>query len=69
MSNETLANLLHEDRSFPPDPAFSAQANGTADMYAAAAADHEGFWGEQARRYVTWSKPFTQVLDLSLIHI
>ena len=29
MSNETLANLLHEDRSFPPDPAFTAQANGS----------------------------------------
>ena len=65
MSNETLANLLHEDRSFPPDPAFAAQANGTAELYAAADADYEGFWGDQARRYVTWSKPFTQVLDWS----
>ena len=63
MSNETLENLLHEDRSFPPDPAFTAQANGTADMYAAAEADHEGFWAQQARKYVTWSKDFTQVLD------
>ncbi|MBK8468440.1 MAG: acetate--CoA ligase [Actinomycetales bacterium] len=65
MSNETLENLLQEDRSFPPDPAFAAQANGTADLYAAAEADHEGFWAEQARRYVTWSKPFTEVLDWS----
>ena len=65
MSNETLANLLHEDRSFPPDPAFAAQANGTAELYAAADADYEGFWGDQARRYVTWSKPFTEVLDWS----
>ena len=65
MSNETLANLLHEDRSFPPDPAFTAQANGTADLYAAAEADHEGFGADQARRYVTWSKPFTEVLDWS----
>ena len=65
MSNETLENLLQEDRSFPPDPAFTAQANGTADMYAAAEADHEGFWAEQARKYVTWSKDFTQVLDWS----
>ncbi|MBK8757041.1 MAG: acetate--CoA ligase [Actinomycetales bacterium] len=65
MSNETLENLLQEDRSFPPDPAFTAQANGTADMYAAAEADHEGFWAEQARTYVTWSKDFTQVLDWS----
>jgi acetyl-CoA synthetase len=65
VSNETLANLLHEDRSFPPDPAFAAQANGTAELYAAADADYEGFWGDQARRYVTWSKPFTEVLDWS----
>ena len=65
MSNETLSNLLHEDRSFPPDPAFTAQANGKADLYAAAEADHEGFWADQARRYVTWSKDFTEVLDWS----
>ncbi len=65
MSNETLANLLTEDRSFPPDPEFAAQANGTADLYAAAEADHEGFWADQARRYLTWGKPFTQALDWS----
>ena len=65
MSNETLSNLLHEDRSFPPDPAFTAQANGQAQLYAAAEADHEGFWADQARRYITWSKDFTQVLDWS----
>jgi acetyl-CoA synthetase len=51
--------------TFPADPAFSAQANGTAPMYDAAAADHEGFWAEQARRYVTWSTDFTQTLDWS----
>ena len=65
MSNEALENLLHEDRSFPPDPAFSAQANGQPELYAAADADHEGFWAEQARRYVSWATPFTQVLDWS----
>ena len=65
MSNEALENLSTEDRSFPPDPAFTAQANGTADLYAAAEADHEGFWADQARRYLTWSKPFSQVLDWS----
>jgi acetyl-CoA synthetase len=25
----------------------------------------EGFWAEQARRYVTWYKDFTQTLDWS----
>ncbi|MFZ2515584.1 MAG: acetate--CoA ligase [Candidatus Lutibacillus vidarii] len=65
MSNEALENLLHEDRSFPPDPAFSAAANGQAELYAAADADHEGFWADQARRYVSWATPFSQVLDWS----
>jgi len=65
VSNQAIENLSHEDRSFPPDPAFTAQANGTAAMYAAAEADHEGFWGEQARHYLTWETPFTQVLDWS----
>lgn len=65
MSNEALENLLTEDRSFPPDPAFTEKANGTADLYAAAEADPEGFWADQARRYLTWSKPFSQVLDWS----
>ena len=65
MTNETLANLLQENRTFPPSPEFTAQANGTAEMYAAAEADHEGFWAEQARRYLTWSTDFTKVLDWS----
>ena len=62
MSEESLS-ASHP--TFPADPAFSAQANGTAQMYDEAAADHEGFWAEQARRYVTWSTDFTQTLDWS----
>ncbi|MEP6799476.1 MAG: acetate--CoA ligase [Lapillicoccus sp.] len=65
MSSQTLENLGHEERSFPPDPAFTAQANGTQEMYAAAEADYEGFWAEQARSRISWSKDFTQVLDWS----
>ena len=55
VSNEAPENLLHEDRSFPPDPAFSAAANGQPELYAAADADHEGFWADQARKYVSWA--------------
>ncbi len=65
MSNETLENLSREDRSFPPSEEFAGRANGTAGMYAAADADPEGFWAEQARTYLTWSKDFTEVLDWS----
>lgn len=65
VSEETLSNLLHEDRSFPPDPAFAAQANGTADLYEQADADRDGFWAQQARTRLMWSKDFGQVLDWS----
>ena len=65
MSNQTLENLGREDRSFPPSPEFTAQANGAEALYAAAEADYEGFWAEQARSYLSWSKDFTQVLDWS----
>ncbi len=65
VSEETLDNLVHEGQKFPPIPEFAQQANGTADLYDAAAADHEGFWAEQARTYVTWTKPFTESLDWS----
>ena len=64
-SPKTLENLGHEDRSFPPDPGFTAQANGGAELYDAAEADYEGFWTEQARTRLTWSKDFTQGLDWS----
>ncbi len=65
MSSPTLENLGHEDRSFPPDPTFTAQANGTAEMYADADADYERFWADQARSRLYWSKDFTEVLDWS----
>ncbi|CAN7531424.1 acetate--CoA ligase [Terrabacter sp. LjRoot27] len=65
VSEEPLENLVHEGLTFPPPPEFAAQANGTADLYDQADADHEGFWAEQARTYLTWSTPFTQSLDWS----
>ena len=62
MSTESLS---HGHPTFPPDPALTAQANGTEAMYAAAADDHEGFWAEQARKYLSWATDFTQTLDWS----
>lgn len=65
MTHETLENLSHESRYFPPSPEFAAQANGKAELYAAAASDHEGFWAEKARSFLTWSKDFETTLDWS----
>ncbi|MEI2774535.1 MAG: acetate--CoA ligase [Tetrasphaera sp.] len=62
MSEESLS---HEHRTFPPDPAFTAQANGTAQMYADADADPEAFWAQQARERITWAKDFDATLDWS----
>ncbi|MBO3735716.1 acetate--CoA ligase [Glycomyces niveus] len=59
---ETLANLLSEDRTFPPSPEFAAQANVTAAAYEEAAADRLAFWERQARR-LDWSKDWDRVLD------
>ncbi|MBA8793994.1 acetyl-CoA synthetase [Friedmanniella endophytica] len=64
MSEETLSNLSHEERRFPPPPELSAQANVTTDTYAEAAADPEAFWAKQAER-LTWGTTPTQTLDWS----
>ena len=50
--------------SYPPAPAFAAAANATAALYDHAEADRLEFWAEQARR-LTWTTPFTEVLDWS----
>jgi acetyl-CoA synthetase len=62
VSDETLSNLLHEDRRFEPPAALAAAANVKADAYAAAQADPEGFWAAAAQR-LSWAQPWSQVLD------
>ncbi|HEY5223663.1 MAG TPA: acetate--CoA ligase [Microbacteriaceae bacterium] len=62
---DTIDNLLHEARRFPPTPEFAAQAVAGADLYERAAADRLGFWADQARDLLHWSKPFTRTLDWS----
>jgi acetyl-CoA synthetase len=58
-----IEGLLLESRTFPPDPAFVAQANATADLYAAAERDPEAFWAERAHDLLSWFTPFGTVLD------
>ncbi len=65
-SSPEIENLLAESRLFPPDPAFAAQANATADLYAEADADFEAFWATRARERIDWSKPFETTLEWDL---
>ncbi|MYU14602.1 acetate--CoA ligase [Streptomyces sp. SID8361] len=64
MGNESLANLLREERRFAPPTELTANANVTAEAYERAKADRLGFWAEQARR-LSWATPPTQTLDWS----
>ncbi|MEV6671108.1 acetate--CoA ligase [Streptomyces sp. NPDC051162] len=64
MSNESLANLLKEERRFAPPADLAANANVTAEAYEQARADRLGFWATQARR-LSWETEPTEVLDWS----
>ncbi|SEE91003.1 acetate--CoA ligase [Ruania alba] len=63
--NPALENLLTETRAFAPSEEFAAAANAKEDLYAHAESDRLEFWAEQARQYLTWDTPFTEVLDFS----
>ncbi|MFI0261862.1 acetate--CoA ligase [Streptomyces sp. NPDC017056] len=64
MSNESLANLLKEERRFAPPAELAANANVTAEAYERAAADRLGFWADQAKR-LDWATEPTETLDWS----
>ena len=60
--NDSLENLLSENRLFPPSAQFSGSANGKASLYAEAESDRLAFWASQAEE-LTWHKKWDQVLD------
>ncbi|MFF7687179.1 acetate--CoA ligase [Streptomyces syringium] len=64
MSNESLANLLKEERRFAPPADLAAKANVSAEAYEEAKADRLGFWASQARR-LSWETEPTETLDWS----
>ncbi|MCT2589905.1 acetate--CoA ligase [Streptomyces sp. N2-109] len=64
MSNESLANLLKEERRFAPPADLAAHATVQASAYQQADADRLGFWAEQARR-LSWGTAPTETLDWS----
>jgi acetyl-CoA synthetase len=58
--------LMAEDRAFPPDPEFAAQANATAELYDEAERDPEAFWARLARERLSWFTPFETTLEWDL---
>lgn len=64
MSEETLSNLLQEDRRFEPPADLAENANVKEEAYERAASDREAFWAEAAER-LSWDTKWDQVLDWS----
>ena len=64
MTDETLANLMHEQRRFPPAPEFASAANAQPGLYDEAAADRLAFWERQADG-LAWDRRWDTVLDWS----
>ena len=62
MTDETLSNLMHEERRFAPPEDLVARANVTDDWYAQASDDRLGFWEKQADR-LHWDQKWDRVLD------
>ncbi len=62
VSDETLANLSHEERRFEPPADLAANANVTAAAYDEAEADRLGFWEKAAER-LSWETKWDRVLD------
>jgi len=60
---------MSEEKTYPVPAEFAAQANINSEQYAAmyqqSVDDPEGFWAEQATQYLSWSKPWDEVLDWS----
>ncbi len=63
LSQPEIENLLAEKRSFPPDPAFAAQANAKQALYEEAERDYVTFWQRLARERISWDTPFDKTLE------
>jgi len=53
----------HRDEFAPPTNLRTSTYASCEELYAEAAGDAEAFWARQARELLTWSSPFSNVLD------
>ena len=57
------------DKTFPPSSAFTAQANlKDPGVYDRAAADPEGWWAEQSKELLDWTKPWDTICEWNPPH-
>ncbi|MBD0337865.1 MAG: acetate--CoA ligase [Thermoleophilia bacterium] len=56
----SIETMLLEERRYPPDPEFAAQANAPAEIYERG---FEEFWEAEGRERVSWYEPFTELYE------
>jgi len=54
-THQAIDTLFLEERRYPPQPEFAAQANAQPQIYDE---DFESFWEREGRERVTWFEPF-----------
>ena len=62
-TSNAIDTLFLEERRYPPDPEFAAQANATPDIYER---DFEDFWETEGRERVTWFQDFEKLCEWEL---
>src|SRR3954454_1590265 len=66
-SHNTIADLMLENRKFPPSAEFKRQALVTdTSMYDDADEDYQGFWARQSSDLLTWSSDWTTICEWEL---
>jgi acetyl-CoA synthetase len=61
-----IENLLAENRRFPPDAGFAAQANAKTGSLCRGRGGPVEFWARLARARLDWDEPFTKTLEWDL---
>jgi acetyl-CoA synthetase len=56
---QTIETMFLEERRYPPDPEFAAQANAQPELYEL---DFEELWSRESQR-LTWFEPWTTLLE------
>src|SRR5699024_512186 len=67
MAEETqnISALMAEERTYPPDPEFTAQANAQPGFYDQ---DPDEFWEKEARDRISWFTDFTKLKEWDRPH-
>jgi acetyl-CoA synthetase len=63
MQHGAIDTLLLEERRYSPDPKFAKTANAKANIYDKSL---EEFWPEEARKRVSWFRPFDKLYEWDL---